>query len=198
MANALAFVFQQLMAQTWSACPVKVISCTSSGDLDLAGTVDVQPLVNQVDGSGTATPHGTIYSLQYNRVQGGVSGIIIDPVAGDIGFAVFCDRDISSVVANKAQANPGSARRFNPADGIYVGGILNAVPTRFIRFGDDGLYITDTDQITLTAPTIALDGDVTISGTTVGQGDGTFDGTSVHTHKHSGVTVGASNTGQPV
>ena len=134
--NALHFVFSQLMAKTWSACPVSVVAVKKGGGgaVAAAGSVDVHPLVNQVDGSGVATPHGTIFGLPYIRLQGGANGIIIDPAVGDIGLAVFCDRDISSVKANKAQANPGSWRRYNPSDGIYIGGILNAVVSQYLQF----------------------------------------------------------------
>jgi hypothetical protein len=134
-ANVLAFVFQQLMGKTWSACPVQVTAVTGGGGgLGVAGSVDVHPLVNQVDGSGVATPHGTIHNLPYIRLQGGPNGIIIDPAVGDIGLAVFCDRDISSLKANKAQANPGSWRRYSPSDGVYIGGILNAVVSQYLQF----------------------------------------------------------------
>ena len=57
---------------------------------------------------------------------------LIDPTQGDIGLAIFADRDISSVRANRAQANPGSYRRFDMADGVYIGGILNGMPTQTV------------------------------------------------------------------
>jgi hypothetical protein len=123
------------MARTWSACPVQVMAVKGGGGaLGIAGTVNVHPLVNQIDGSGVATPHGTIHNLPYVRLQGGQNGIIIDPVVGDIGLAVFCDRDISAVKSSRAQANPGSRRRYNPADGVYIGGLLNAVVSQYLQF----------------------------------------------------------------
>lgn len=64
--------------------------------------------------------------------------MIVDPVIGDIGIAVFADRDISTVKRTKAQGNPGSRRRFDAADGMYLGGLLNSAPTNYLQLSSDG------------------------------------------------------------
>lgn len=133
---------------------VQILSCTNSGGLSPVGFVDVQPLVNQVDGNGVPVPHGVIHNLPYFRLQGGQNAVIIDPQPGDIGMAAFASRDISSVKANRAQANPGSARRFDMADGMYFGGLLNGAPTQYVQFSAAGITITSPTAITLNAPTI--------------------------------------------
>jgi hypothetical protein len=74
---------------------------------------------------------------------GGINAIIIDPQVGDIGIAIFGDRDLSSVIANKAQSNPGSLRRFDMADGLYIGGFLSAAPSKYVRFYDHAISIVD-------------------------------------------------------
>lgn len=130
-----------------TATLVRVEACTNDGELSPVGFVDVTPLVNQVDGAGNPTPHVTIFGLPYSRFQGGTSAIILDPQAGDIGVAVFASRDISKVKSTKAQANPGSLRTYDFADGIYLGGLLNGTPTQYIRFTDSGIEIVaDTIQ----------------------------------------------------
>jgi hypothetical protein len=95
-------------------------------------------MVNMIDGIGNKTPHGTIFNLPYFRLQGGTSAIIMDPQVGDIGIALICDRDISSVKATQAVSNPGSNRLHDLADGIYIGGILNGIPTSYIQFDSLG------------------------------------------------------------
>jgi hypothetical protein len=160
---AQELLFRRLMAGNATAKLVKVVSCTNSGADAAVGTVDVQPLVNQIDGFGNATPHGQLYALPYFRLQGGASAIILDPVAGDLGLAIFCDRDSSSVVRTKAQANPGSRRMFDMADGLYLGGFLNGAPTQYIQFlaNGGGINVVSPQAVTVTAPTITADASTT-------------------------------------
>jgi hypothetical protein len=152
--NVVSFIFSQLMAGTATAQLVLVKSVTPGAGL-LPPVVEVQPMVNQVGGDGTAVPHGPIYNIPVMRLQGGKSAIILDPVKGDIGVAVFAMRDISSVKANKAVSNPGSARRYDYADGLYLGGFLNGVPTQYVQFTTDsdgnptGITIADVNGNTI-------------------------------------------------
>ncbi|WP_233234487.1 oxidoreductase [Bordetella sp. LUAb4] len=155
--GALLFLVRSvLLKEVRTIDLVRVVSVTNSGGLEPVGYVDVQPLVNQVDGAGNAVPHGTVYHLPYFRLQGGDNAVILDPRVGDIGLAAYACRDISSVKATKGQANPGSARSFDMADGIYFGGVLNGVPKQYIRFGADGIDIVSPTSIRLSAPDIAL------------------------------------------
>ena len=214
--NNLRFVVGQALANVQTATIVKVIACSNDGGLSPVGTVDVQILANQVSigagGQMVGTPHLTMYGLPYLRIQGGSNAVIIDPQPGDIGIAVFASRDITNVKSTKAQANPGSFRMHDFADGIYLGGLLNAVPTQYVQFGSGGVTIVSPDTITLQAPNIVLQGavaqsggnvtmaeDLTVGGDVVADLTGsTFDGIPFATHKHIGVTSGSSNTGGPI
>jgi hypothetical protein len=80
--NALAFVVRSIIGQHNFVALVKVINVTAPGGLALAGTVDVQPLVNQLDGRGNAIAHGVVNDLPYVRAQGGLNAIIMDPKSG--------------------------------------------------------------------------------------------------------------------
>ena len=181
---AINFIAQQAIARVAGATIVKVVAVTNAGGIEPVGFVDLQPLVNMVDGQMRATAHGVIYNIPYFRIQGGVNAIIIDPAIGDIGLAVFADRDISSVKATRAQANPGSRRRNSMADGLYVGGFLNGAPTQYIVFNGSG--------VTIHSATVTIEGNLIVTG------DVTASGTSLHTHIHSGVTTGGGDTGAPV
>jgi phage baseplate assembly protein gpV len=164
--NNIIFAVQQALAKMQTGTLVRIEACTNAGDLSPVGFVDVTPLVNQIDGSVPANPtqHVTIYGLPYLRMQGGTNAVILDPQPGDIGVAVFASRDISKVKSTKAQANPGSYRQYDFSDGMYLGGMLNAVPVQYVRFGTDGITIVSPTAITLTAPTITLGGAVTVEG----------------------------------
>jgi hypothetical protein len=162
--NGIYYAIQQALAAVQTATLVKVISCTNSGGLTPVGTVNIQILPNQIDGAGNPTPHGTIFNVPYSRIQGGANAVILDPVAGDLGLAVFGSRDLSQVIATKGAANPGSVRMFDFADALYVGGMLNGTPTQYVQFQSSGISIVSPNKVTIQAPTIALIGDVTVSG----------------------------------
>ena len=207
--NATRAIAKALMSRMSTCTLVKIVSVTNSGGLSPVGFVDVQPLVNQIDGAGQSTPHGILHHLPYFRLQGGTNAVILDPVAGDIGICVFADHDISSAVNAKAQANPGSKRRFDMADGLYIGGVLNGTPVQYVQFTVSGINVVSPTAITIKAPAITLDGPVTATSTinaatsvtapqVTGSTNVTFGGKSGIGHVHSGVQTGAGNTGAPV
>ena len=195
--GALSFLINQTMNGRNFAQLVKIMAVVNKGELTPAGFVDVMPLVNQLDGQDSAVPHGVIYNLPYFRVQGGANAIIIDPQVGDIGLAVFADRDISAVKASKAQANPGSMRRGSYADGLYLGGFLNAAPAQVVRFAADGIHITSPTAVHIVAPAIKSEGDWRHTGKITASVDVIADGVSLKTHTHGGVAPGSASTAEP-
>ena len=141
--NKLWFLVRQMIGMIRTATIVR-IEAVYGGSLGPIGTLDVLPLVNLVDGIGNASKHDTIFGLPYCRVQGGKNAVICDPQVGDIGLAVFADRDISAVKAsNGQQSNPGSRRRHSWADGIYVFTIISETPDQYVIFKEDGITIQD-------------------------------------------------------
>lgn len=185
--NALTFLVTQILAGLNVAMPVKVLVSTNDGGLSAVGSVDVQPLISQVDGYGKSYLHAPIYGLPYFRMQGGANAIILDPQPGDIGVAIFADRDISAVKANKGAALPGSSRRFDMADGMYLGGILNGLPSQYFRFSQEGIDIVSPTKITISAPEIAMQS-TTFTHNGVNVGDD---------HDHGGVSRGSDFTDGP-
>jgi len=190
--NRLQYVIAEMMNRNVTATIVLVKAV--DGD-----TVDVQPMVAQLEGGGKTRPHGTINNLPVWRLQGGGNAVIIDPVAGDIGLAVFCHSDISSVKKSKAPGPPGSRRRFDWSDGIYLGGILNAEPTQFVRIDEDGVTITSTGTVVINTggSDVTIDaggGTVTIPGE-LAVDSLTVDGAPYLDHTHDGVTTGGGVSG---
>ena len=140
--NKIWFTIRQLIGKLCTATVVRVEAVSNSGGVSPIGTVDVTVLVNLIDGLGNATEHGVISGLPYCRVQGGQNAIIIDPQVGDVGVAVFAQRDISAVKASKgARSNPGSRRRYDWADGIYLFSIIAQAPFQYIQFTPTGINI---------------------------------------------------------
>lgn len=213
--NAQAFLIQQFINRMNIGTLVRVQKVTNSGGLSPVGFVDVLPLVNQLAGDDSPVPHAVVHELVYFRLQGGGDAVILDPKVGDIGIAVFADRDISSVKASKGAANPGSGRRNDMADGMYFGGVLNGTPTQYVRFSSTGVEVVSPTKITLKAPVTQIDSALIALNGNIAQTAGTGTGTasfvgpitvvndvtagaiSLQTHKHTGVQSGGSNTGGP-
>lgn len=155
--NTLTFLIRQALSRVNVAAPVKVIACTNSGGVSPIGSVDVQVQIDLIDGNNVRIPHGTIFKCPYLRVQGGTNAIIIDPEAGDLGLVGFCDRDISSFLANKSASPPGSARRFDMADAVYLYSMpLNSTPTQYVQMSTAGIKMVSPIKIDLEAPEIDL------------------------------------------
>lgn len=199
--NRHSFAIKQELGNVRTGMPVKVIA-VHGGGIGAAPTVDVQPLINQIDGQGNSTPHGTIFGIPVSRSQGGGNAIINDPVAGDVGWMAVSDRDISSLKANAgAQSNPGSFRRFSPSDGVYHGAILNpANPTQYVAFTATGIVIFDKNGNTITmgpsginmngvvidnAGNLSVPGNITVQGGVTG-GAGGPDSVTLQHHTHGG------------
>lgn len=183
--NSQLFLIRRVLSETHTATLVQVVTCTNDGADAAVGFVDVQPLVDQLDGTGKPVQHGVLHKLPYLRMQGGANAVILDPQPGDIGIALFAERDISRVKATKAQSAPGSMRKFDMADGLYLGGVLNGVPTQYVQFSASGISIVTPNNIDLQAGgSIAMtSASLTHNGVNVG---------STHTHPVSNVQPGSS------
>jgi len=187
--NAQAHLFQSL-ASRMATATVGLVKAVTPGGTGGASFVDIQPMVSQVDGAGNAVPHGTIHNVPVFRLQSGGNAVILDPAVGDIGIVVFAMRDISVVKTSRAPSQPGSARRYDMADALYIGGVLNGGATQFVQFvSGGGINITATGPVNITTS-----GAVAITSSAL-----THNGKNVgDTHVHSGVTIGGANTQAPV
>jgi len=200
--QALEFLVDAVLSHARTAHPVEVIA-VNGGGLSAIGTVDVQPLVNQTNGAGQGQQHGIVYARPYIRWQGGTSAIILDPVAGDKGLLVCCDRDTSNVVATLGAALPASLRRFNFADGVYVGCHLSkTTPTDYVWVKPDGAGISIVSQgtVTIQGSQINLTGPIDANGATISNAGEVMDasGKVLGTHDHLPGTLVAPGGGGPV
>ena len=197
--NQLEFLIKTLTRDMSTAIPV-IITAVQAGDTNAAGYVDARPLVAQIDAWGNALPMAAIHHLPYFRLQSGVAAVVIDPVPGDIGLAVFAQSDCSNVKQGANQTvQPGSWRKFDQADGFYVGGFLNKPASVWIKLTQDGaVYITAPNGVHINAPTldfegggagrkVTISGDVDITGTVDITGDMISGGKSYLDHTHMGV-----------
>lgn len=187
--NAQNHMFRSL-ASNMATATLVLVKAVRPGGVGGASFVDVQPMVAQMDGAGNTVPHGIINNLPVFRLQSGGNAVVLDPAVGDIGIAVFASRDISAVKESRRPAQPGSARRFDMADGLYIGGVLNGAASQYVEFvAGGGINIVSTAGVNINAPgAVAItSGSLTHNGKNVGD-----------THVHGGVVIGGANTTGPV
>lgn len=155
--NTKTFHIKQEISKLNTTLPVEIMAVNTEARISPVGRVDVKPMIDQMDGSGKSVPHGTIYNVPYMRMQGGLNAFIIDPQVGDIGICCFADRDISRFKETKESSLPGSKRMMSMADALYIGGILNGTPERYIIIDDDGIEINGNQLVYVTADAVSVE-----------------------------------------
>lgn len=217
-ANAQQFLMHQFLMGKAFITLALVTSVNDSGEV-----VSVKPMVDGFTGGGDRIPSGVISGVPVWRLQRGASAVIMPPVEGDIGLIAICDRDITAVKATKDAALPGSNRTHSYSDAIYLGGVLNAEPSQYVKFANDGIDIVSPlvvqvngntvvvnadEKISLNAPIIEANGQLTqgagsyagnatFGGSITATGEVTGNGIHLSTHKHGGVESGGSTTDGP-
>ena len=173
-----------LKVQTVTLVEVKAVY---GGGVAPVGTLDVLPLVDQIDGDGNAVQHETLFGRPYVRVQGGDAAIIVDPQVGDIGVMIFGSRDLSAVLASGNEGPPPSRRMFDYADGLYLYSLPRAAPTQYIQVTNAGI-VMKASTINLNGATVSSAGEITdAAGKVLG----------THTHPGQG-SLTAPSGGGPV
>ena len=185
MVNALDFFVEQRLKSVFTCDLVRVINVD-------ANSVDVVPLVYQVNGDNEILKQEPIYGVPFTRQQAGANGIILTPVVGDLGVVVYARRDISSVISSGGENVPDTRRIMSEQDAIYLCSVasLMTAPTRFIQFTDSGINITPNTTLT-------IDGDVVVTGTVTASDciSGTISGLN---HTHGNVQNGSGTTSSPL
>ena len=159
--QALDFIIRKILRGAHTADLVQVMDVTTG--TTAVGFLTVQPVVLDQDTNGYVIAQSPIYNVPFLRYQSGTSAVIMDPVAGDIGLAIFAERDITGAKARAIQgvALPGAAmtdRVHSSADALYIGGLLNGVPTQWVKFlpAAAGIDISTPGALTLEGNTVAL------------------------------------------
>jgi hypothetical protein len=84
-------------------------------------------------------------------MRAGPAVIRIVPRVGDIGAALFCHSDISGVKANLKPSVPGSNRRYDWSDGLYLGGFLPTTEVTTV------VEVDADDNVNIVAPAVNVE-----------------------------------------
>lgn len=158
--------------------------------------VTVQPLIMLLTTSNTTVARASIASIPVYQIGGGGFILNFNLKAGDLGWIKANDRDISLFLQSYDISAPNTVRKFSFSDAVFYPDVMkdytiagedaeNAVLQNL-----DGSVKISLSQtgVKITATSIEFVSDtLTHNGKNIGD-----------THQHTGVTVGASNTGAPV
>lgn len=140
----------------------------------------------------------------------GGGGLVLEtePQQGDECLVIFSSRNIDGWwTKGGVQMQMNWPRHHSLLDGFAIVG-PRSMANQFASLGagmrlrtvDGTAYVEllTSGKVNMVAPGgISITGDVSVTGKVTATKEGTFDSIPVSTHLHSGVTTGASNTGEP-
>lgn len=189
--NAMAYAIRSILNGRASIeiCSVKAVNDDKC---------DVLPLVSGIRTDGTKIANIEVHNVLYWRLQAGTRAVIMKPTVGDIGLLLICDKDITNVKDSGTESVPGSLRRNNPSDGIYLGSIaaLMSTPTEYVELTGSGINIVAPNGLKITGD-VSIEGAVTTTSSITADGEITGNGIALSSHVHGGVESGGSKTSEP-
>ena len=151
LAGTLRFAFSQLMRSVDGMLPARVLAYDR-----IANTVQVQLLIAMVSTSGTQVSRAQIANIPVINFGGGGYILNFPLTAGDLGFVLANDRDISLFLQSNAESPPNTQRVKSFSDGVFIPSVLGG----FTTTGQDGNAVLQsldgTVQIALSPTSITL------------------------------------------
>lgn len=169
---ALVAIIEDLINSEVNTCElVKVLKVDKNKN-----EVNVVPLAKNVDTENNAIEETPVYNIKYFGWQFGNSAIEGTPKENDVGIMVVSKRDISQAKSGVV----GSKRKFNMADGIYIGGVVgfNQTPTEYIKFDEEGITIKSTKDVKVEAVNAEINASAVakVNAPSIELGEGAVDG----------------------
>lgn len=218
--TSLLAAFDGLQSQLWTALPgiIQGFDATKQTARVLpALTVNVQ----QQDGSFVETTMPELLDCPVHFTAGGGVTLTFPVRVGDECLVVFASRCIDNwwsmgSPGNNTAQSQAEFRMHDLSDGFCIAGfsskpkVIADISTEKAQLRtDDGSTFVEVDPagatsvvasalVTVVAPTINLVGAVNIFGSLDVTGHVIGEGTNLHTHVHSGVVAGSSNTNPPI
>jgi len=192
LAGTIQFAFSKLLQGVNGVLPAQVIKYDRE-----TNRVQVQLLISVVTTSGAVVARPQIASIPVLVSGGGNTFLSFPLVAGNLGWVVANDRDISLFLQSYTQTAPNTGRIKNFADGVFVPDIMHDYTvdpsdataavlstkdgTVRISVSQSGIKIISPGGTTITSPSIVLQGDVTVTGNEHINGNLVVDGMSTLT-----------------
>lgn len=177
-------------------------------------TCDVELLEKATKSGGGYVEYAPLLQLPLIISGTDYSHITFSKIVGSECFVHFNDNDIDNWFSTGEKYTPNSTRSHSFSDGFvtlrpyskskvfsyYENGLEIKNGNTIVHLNDDGTIEITNGQaiINMTGSTIAITGDVTVSGKVTAVGEITSGAIELTQHKHGGVSSGNSNTGTPV
>lgn len=135
------------LSRIWTATPCVIRRVNYKDD---SITVDVQPIINKVDGSGNTYNRPVILDVPL-QMPGSASSLINIPVSkGDTVLCVFCKSDITSFIYGDGEiTDPKTLREMSINDAIAIPGVFpnKAHPNKNRTLPHDASSLSITNNI---------------------------------------------------
>ncbi len=221
LAGAFRSIFGKMLQNVDGMLPAVVLAYDRASN-----TATVRPLVSVLTTGNETVPRAQIAQVPVLALGGGGFVINFPLKAGDKGWVEASDRDISLFRQRGDEAQPNSLRVHSFSDGRFIPDLYGAFTVAaedesaamVIQSTDGTVKIAlDPDGVRIKAPTVKIEAetlltlkaaalflDVPNSYGPAGPGtpvvlsnDATIGSITFGTHKHTGVQIGGSNTGNP-
>lgn len=217
--EALRVLFDRFALGLRTALPAVVVAVSADGT-----TVDVQPavsLLQTLDGAQNELPLPVIRGVPLHVMGSAALGLFVTvPVsAGDDGLLIVADRAIDNFQHGSGiQAPPlmKTPRHHDLTDAMFIPGLQrlsgavtgfpvdavqlqNRAGTCVLSLKADSIHakVPGGAKVDVSGDTVAITGKLTVS-TSIASPSIQVNGKELKDHKHSGVTVGSSQTGPNV
>lgn len=194
------FIIKQVMQRLEKVTPAQVLSYDRSSN-----RANVQVLAQEITSLGEKLPRQPIPNMPVLMLSGGGFVISLPVKKGDVGWIVSADRDISVFKRLLQMFAPNTYRKHKYESGFFIPDKVNGF--EIAQEDTDALLFTSIDgttkismkpnEITLTAPTTKVNGNLLVNGQVDATGDVNGAGISLKTHVHPGVQTGSGTTGEP-
>lgn len=179
LAGAIKFAFKKLLQNTDGMLPAKVIAYDRESN-----RVSVQLLITVVTTGGTQVERPQLSSIPVLVAGGGGYFLSFPLNAGDFGWVLANDRDISLFLQTYTNGPPNTARVKNFSDGVFIPDVMRNYTIEsghdndlVISALDGSVYVAlGTGTVTIKAASLVVEGDLSVSGTTDLQGNTTITG----------------------
>jgi Phage protein Gp138 N-terminal domain len=121
LVGAINFAFQKMQQNVNGMLPAQVLSYDRVNN-----RVSVQLLINIITTGGQSISRAVISSIPVLCLGGGTFSISFPVTAGDLGWVLANDRDISNFLQTYSQIDPNSTRQCNFADSVFYPDVMKS------------------------------------------------------------------------
>lgn len=167
LAGTLMFAFSKFMQQIDGVLPAKVIAYDRT-----ANRVQVAPQIALLTTDGSIVPRSQIASIPVLVLGGGGYFLNFPLNAGDLGWIIANDRDISLFLQSYDESPPNTTRMFDFSDALFIPDVMRGYTIATEDNGNAVLSNLDSSvrialwptMVKITAPTIEIDGTLAVDG----------------------------------